>query len=125
MHKVTRHGTALIRHWHILKLTHQGSTEPGAESDIQTRRQYVLLLFLIYSFLTIASDQLSQSTGPIFTKFSGLIQLWLQINDLKLIFRSLKGRCHATNFCWLRSQAASGAAGRVIVELCPNVGNRR
>ena len=83
MHKVTRHGTALIRHWHILKLTHQGSTEPGAESDIQTRRQYVLLLFLIYSFLTIASDQLSQSTGPIFTKFSGLIQLWLQINDLK------------------------------------------
>jgi len=39
---------------------------------------YVLLLFLINLFLPIpARPIISQSNGPIFAKFSGLVKLWL------------------------------------------------
>lgn len=38
------------------------------------------------------------STWPIFTKFAGLVELWLQINDLYLVFRSFKGCCYGYQF---------------------------
>jgi len=39
---------------------------------------YALLLFLIYLFLTIyARPIISKSSGPIFAKFSELVELWL------------------------------------------------
>ena len=33
-----------------------------------------------------------------FTKFSALVELWLRMINLKLVFRSLKGRCHGKQF---------------------------
>ena len=42
---------------------------------------------------------ISTSTGPIFAKFSLLVELWLRMNDLKLVFPSRKGRCHGNQFC--------------------------
>jgi len=38
-----------------------------------------------------------RSTWPIFTEFWGLVEIWLQINDLTF-FRSFKGRCHSSEF---------------------------
>jgi len=56
---------------------------------------YVLLLFLINLFLPIPARQIiSQSNGPIFAKFSGLVKLWLYDQPETSFFRSLKGRCH-------------------------------
>ena len=55
-------------------------------------RAYVLHVFLIYFFF-IFSDFcrpiISTSTGPIFTKFEGLVELFVLMNDLKLLFRFL------------------------------------
>jgi len=34
----------------------------------------------------------------IFARFAGLVELWTQMNDLKLFFRSLKGRCGGNKF---------------------------
>jgi len=47
------------------------------------------VLFLAISVRPI----ISTFTGPIFTKFAGLAELWPYVNDLKLSFRSV-----ATNF---------------------------
>jgi len=53
---------------------------------------YVLPLFLIYLFiyfLTILVRPVIIAT----TRFATLVELWLQMNDLKLVFPSLEGRC--------------------------------
>ena len=42
---------------------------------------------------------ISTSTGPIFTKSAGLVELWPWMNDLKLFFRSLKGCFRGNQFC--------------------------
>jgi len=44
------------------------------------------------------SQIISTSAKPIFSKFAGLEDLWLQVNDLKLFFRAVKGRCHGNEF---------------------------
>jgi len=49
-----------------------------------------LLTYFNESFGTV----ISQSTGPIFARFSGLVEIYLQLISLKLVFRSGKGRCH-------------------------------
>jgi len=41
---------------------------------------------------------ISEPTGPIFTKFSGLIVPWEGIITRSFILRSLKGRCHGYQF---------------------------
>jgi len=42
---------------------------------------------------------ISASTGPIFTKFAGFVDLWPQINDV--IFSISQGTLHCGNqFCW-------------------------
>jgi len=46
-----------------------------------------------FLFLTIAVRLIiSKSSGPVFAKFSGLVELWPQM--MKLVFLSLKRRCH-------------------------------
>jgi len=48
----------------------------------------------IYLVLTIpVRPIISKSTGPIFAKRSGLVEQWLWMINLKLIFRSLKEHC--------------------------------
>jgi len=32
--------------------------------------------------------------------FAGMVELWLWTNDLKLVFRSVEGRCHGNQFLW-------------------------
>ena len=87
---------------------------------------YVLLLFLINLFLPIhARPIISQSNGPIFAKFSGLVKLWLYDQPETSFFRSLKGRCYGNQLLLvvpecLWAQAAGGAAGRANVGLCPS-----
>jgi len=61
--------------------------------------------------------------GTDLTKFSGLVELRLQIVNLKLVFRSLKGRCHGNHFLvsstelslFRRASSFSGAAVRDTV----------
>jgi len=43
---------------------------------------YVLLLFLVISVRPI----ISTSSGPIFPKFAGLVDLWPYLNNLELFF---------------------------------------
>ena len=70
-------------------------------------------LYTLYLFWTISVRSIiSTATESIFTKFSGLVELWLQMNELKLVYRSLKGRylgnhffvlsafIHRTAFAW-------------------------
>ena len=41
---------------------------------------------------------ITESTKPIFTNFSGLVEIWLEISDLTFVFRSLKGRSYGNHF---------------------------
>jgi len=57
------------------------------------------LLSFSSSFLTIAwSKEISEPTRPTFTKFPGLVDMWLQMFNLASVSRSLKGRCHDKQF---------------------------
>jgi len=42
---------------------------------------------------------ISTSTGPIFTKFAGLVDLWLWKRTEVILFRFLEGRCRVNQFC--------------------------
>jgi len=57
---------------------------------------HVLLLFLIFNDSCQAI--ISKSTRSICGKFSVLVKLWLQM-ILKLVFRSLEGRCRGKKIC--------------------------
>jgi len=67
---------------------------------------YVLLLLLSFFFIfdfhlfkiIIWSKQISEPTKPIFTKFSGLVDMWLLMFNLVFVSRSLKGCCHGNQF---------------------------
>ena len=76
------------------------------------RWAYVMLLFL---FLTnFVRSIISTSTEPIFAKFAGLVELWLKMNDLKLVFdppRDVAG--HTT-----RNATAAQDAGKQITLFC-------
>ena len=53
----------------------------------RSMRAYVLLVFYFYIFLVISIRPIiSTPNGPIFTKFAELVELWPQMNDLKLFF---------------------------------------
>ena len=41
---------------------------------------------------------ISKSTGPTFVAFSVFAELWILMVSLKLVFRLLKRRCHASKF---------------------------
>ena len=72
-----------------------------------------------FCFCSCQTNIISKSAGPIFAKFSGLIELWVWMISRKFVFRSTKDVAMATNFCRFRSQAAGGAAGRANIGLCP------
>ena len=82
-----------------------------------TRRRWGGLMFcwcftFCYTCLVISVRPIiSTSTEPIFTKFAGLLELWPQMNDLKLFFRSLVGHCHGNQFCISHDIRYSSAAG--------------
>jgi len=44
--------------------------------EAQARRAYVILLFKKYLLVIFFRPIISTSTGPIFTKFAGLVELW-------------------------------------------------
>jgi len=58
---------------------------------------FIFILFLIFN--DSVRPIISTSPGSILTKFAGLVELRLDMNDLKLICRSLKERCHGKQFC--------------------------
>jgi len=51
------------------------------------------------SFLMTTRTLISGSTGPIFAIFSRYEMFRVQMIDLNLFFRHLKGRCHGNQFC--------------------------
>ena len=69
----------------------------------------------------------SKSTGPILAILSGLVELLLHTanDESEILFRCVNGRCHGNQFFLVLvhgrhwTQAASGAAGRANVGLCP------
>jgi len=86
---------------------------------------FCLKKLFAYLFLTISPKPLmSKSTGPIFAKYSGSVELRLRMISLKLVSRSPKGRCHSSRVLLVLvhgcrwTQAASGAAGRANVGPC-------
>jgi len=94
----------------LLRVICRYLARPAAES--RHGELYVLLLFLIHLFILFLTIPvrpiISKSTGPIFTKFSRLIELWLRVINLKFVFRSLKGIAVATNlYGWLGSRVVS------------------
>jgi len=59
---------------------------------------YVLLPFLIFN--DFFRPIFSKSAGPIFVIFAGLMELWVKMIILKLVFDPLRGIAVAINFCW-------------------------
>ena len=68
--------------------------------------------FLYYILTVSVRPIISTYTGPIFAKFSGLAELWLymiNLKYLKLVFRSLKGRCRDNQYLLaLSTEQSSG-----------------
>jgi len=55
-------------------------------------------------------------TGPIFTKFSGLVEWRMKMIYLIFVLRSLKGRCYGNQFKWMWSRGHTlGFATRFLV----------
>jgi len=86
----------------------------------------VLLRFLIYLFLAISVRLIiSTSTRQIFAKFSGLVELWLQMKSENISFRSLNGHnrflgcIHIFGFRW---HSTDGAAYRKRSTACQSLG---
>jgi len=81
-----------------------------------------------FLFLTIfVRHIISKSTGPIFAKFVGLVEILVQIINLKLVFRTSRDVAMATNFCSFLSTeltfvtpVVSGAAGVVTLGFAPH-----
>jgi len=56
-------------------------------------------LLFNFCFLTIAVRPIiPTSTGPIFTEFVVLVELWLRMNDVKLFFDPSRDVAMTTNF---------------------------
>jgi len=72
-----------------------GLISPPGCSGLRSASVYLFIIFLSISVGPI----ISTSTGPIFTKFAGLVELWLYMRDMELVFRSRKGRCRGKQFC--------------------------
>jgi len=85
---------------------------------------HVLLLFLVCLFfvcLFILNDLCQTSyhritTGPIFAKFSEFVELWLEMNNLKLVFDPSMDVAMVTNFC--RFYPRNWFAGRRRLVFC-------
>ena len=60
---------------------------------------FARVLCFFYILVISIRPIISTSTGPIFTKFAGFVELWPWMNDLKLFFRCHKGRCRGNQFC--------------------------
>ena len=81
-----------------------------------------------FLFLTIfVRHIISKSTVPIFAKFVGLVEILMQIINLKLVFRTSRDVAMATNFCRFLSTeltfvtpVVSGAAGGVTLGFAPH-----
>jgi len=56
---------------------------------------FFFMIFLMITQRTIISG----SAGPIFAVFHRMKAFWVQMIDLDLFFRYLKGRCHGNQFC--------------------------
>jgi len=50
---------------------------------------HVFLIYFFFIFSDFCRPIISTSTGPIFTKFESLVELFVLMNDLKLLFRFL------------------------------------
>ena len=65
----------------------------------------------VVSYLFIFNN-FCQTIFPIFAKISLLVELWLQwMIILKLVFRSLQGRCHGNQFLLQYIQVSQDAGG--------------
>jgi len=65
---------------------------------------FLFIYLLFFDDLIPVRPIISKSTGPIFARFSGLVELGLYMINPKLVFRSLEGCCHGDHFCRFYSQ---------------------
>ena len=64
-----------------------------------SRQAYVMLLLLSFFLLTIAwSQEILETTRPIFTTFAGLVDMFVLMFSLVLVTRSVKGRYYGNRF---------------------------
>jgi len=91
-----------------IETTHRASCiyRPAAES--RYGGLCVVFLFLVYLFIFPVRPIISKSTGPVFAKFSELVELRLYMTNMKLVFRSLKGRCCGNQFFLFLSTEQNG-----------------
>jgi len=64
-------------------------------------------MFLLFLYLT--RPIISERTGPIFTKFSVLVDVWVEVVNLTFVLRSLKRRCSGNHFCETGESVKIGA----------------
>jgi len=67
-----------------------------ATCSASVSRLFIFCLFILNDLCQTNYHRIT--TGPIFAKFSEFVELWLEMNNLKLVFRSLNGRCHGNEF---------------------------
>ena len=64
---------------------------------------YFLLMFYLKNILAISVRPIiSTSSGPIYSEFAGLIELWLLMNDLKLLFSITQGTLPWQPIVWAK-----------------------
>jgi len=61
-------------------------------------KSYVLLLLFFFILMTPRGLIIWGCTKLIFTKFSGLVDLWLEVMDLTFVLHLLKGICYDKQF---------------------------
>jgi len=71
----------------------------------------------VYFLTTSVRPIISTSTGPIFARFTGLVELWLLMISQKVVFfRSLKGLCHGNrSLLALSTELSSGDIRQMAV----------
>jgi len=74
-----------------------GLISPPGCSGLCSASVYLFIIFLSISVGPI----ISISTGPIFTKFAGLVELWLYMRDMELVFDPARDVAVASNFVGL------------------------
>ena len=96
---------SLIHHqWSSLAIDRVGRKATTISGVHPSVRSFVFFVFgLVDKCFSYFSGRhirraISESTGPIFTKFSGSVDLWKGLIMPVAFLRSLKGRCHGNQF---------------------------
>jgi len=61
---------------------------------------------------------ISENTEPIFTKFSELVDMWMEMINPSFVLRLLKGRCYSNQFCGESAKISIGVPHPLLSQWC-------